>query len=286
MDTKYPEIINALIASAAAGKLKNFHFPSFEDALEKADRSIHYFCVHVHKEWLDDDIKRDEGFVIKREYRPGSPLEQKTRSYWLKHQDEHFDRIDARMAEWRRKSEYRHIRDNDYSALSKLKDKVIEELNQEIQPKIIEFLKQEYQYMYKDEWEKRWNEADIFEECIEYEYFRKYKMPNPFCNWDDRNTWQQFYFAKDKEGSFYYEHGGSGSSQQRFCHCIYGHLFAVINEEKPVPTYFFKYDSRNRFLFERKEDTLWLNFHDLLINCYIPESDEILKNVHEIKRTW
>jgi len=286
MKITFPKIINEVITSATIGKLKTFHYQSLEDALECIDRSMEFFTAHVHTDWLDDDIKRDERFVDKQEFHPGTPLEQKTQYYWLKHQDEHFERIDARMAEWRRKPEYQHIPDNDYSALSRLKDKVINELNLEIQPQIIEFLKQEYQHMYKDQWEKHWNDEDFFKERIEYRYYRKYEMPNPFKYWDDRNTWQQFYFAKDSQGDFYYQRGGSGSSDQRFCHCIYGHLYAVINEEKPLQTYFFKYDSRNRFLLERKEKSLWLNFHDLMTNCYIRESDEILKNVHKIERTW
>ena len=100
----------------------------------------------------------------------------------------------------------------------------------------------------------------------------------------NRNPWQQFYFGKYQNGCFYYAQGGSGSSGQRYNHGFYGHLFALLNSESPVPTYFFTYDSRNRFVFNRKEKSLWLNFFDLVGNFKIDrkESERILENVNRI----
>ncbi len=153
---------------------------------------------------------------------------------------------------------------------------------------MIEILKQEYQQMYKDEWEEHWKQVNLFEERIEYEYTRKRTMPPPFNYWDERNFWRQFYFARDRNGNFYYQRGASGSSDQRACHGIYGHLFAIINEEKPVPTYFFTYDSRNRFMFTRKEESLWLQFVDLTTNFAMKpkESDKVLEHVYKIEPYW
>ena len=47
---------------------------------------------------------------------------------------------------------------------------------------------------------------------------------------------------------------GSGSSDQRYNHGFYGHLFALLNNKKKVPTYFFTYNSRNQFIFNKKEE--------------------------------
>ena len=52
-----------------------------------------------------------------------------------------------------------------------------------------------------------------------------------------------------------------------------------------VSTYFFTYDSRNRFIFHREEKNLWLNFFDLVGNFHIDrkESEGILKDVVKIR---
>ena len=89
------------------------------------------------------------------------------------------------------------------------------------------------------------------------------------------------YRKKNQEGIFFYEQGGSGSSGQRYNHGFYGHLFALFNNEKPVATYFLTYNSRNQFIFNRKEKSLHLHFFDLVGNFHIDwkESEQILKNV-------
>ena len=48
----------------------------------------------------------------------------------------------------------------------------------------------------------------------------------------------------------------------------------------------FFYDNQNNFIFQRKEESLWLNFMDLTGNFKIDldESREILKDVNEIER--
>ncbi|MDM8523179.1 hypothetical protein QUF80_07395 [Desulfococcaceae bacterium HSG8] len=286
MKNEFPKIINEMITKADANKLEHLNFHSFENAVEHIDRTMDFFAVHVHIEPLDDDIRRDEHFVSVSEVNTGSAVEYKTQMYWLKRQDEHFDLIDARIEKLKNTPEYQHIKEWELEDEVRLKDRVLEELNQEIQPKIIRMMKEEYKLMYEDEWEEKWHQEDIFKDRIRKDYRRKYDMPIPFWHWDIRNTWQQFYFARDKEENFYYRKGGSGSSGQRYHHCIFGHLFAIINDEKPVPTYFFRYDSRNRFLFDREENELWLNFMDIRTNCGIRETREILKNVHRIERTW
>ncbi len=109
-------------------------------------------------------------------------------------------------------------------------------------------------------------------------------MPQPFGNWDPRGSWMQFYFARDKDGRFYWRRGASTSSSSRYDHGLYGHLFGMLNDEKPIPTYFFRYDSRNRFVFEKQEESLWIDFMDIVTNNSLSrkQSNKILKNVGRI----
>ncbi len=102
---------------------------------------------------------------------------------------------------------------------------------------------------------------------------------------DELRHFKQYYFAKNQDSIFFYEQGGSGSSGQRYDHGFYGHLFALLNSEKPIPTYFFTYDGRNRLIFEREEKSLWLNFFDLVGNFKMDwkDSEQILKDVVKIK---
>ncbi len=166
-----------------------------------------------------------------------------------------------------------------------LRDKIIEDLNQEVYPIAIERVKEEYQEFYEDEWEAYWQKEDPFKPRVEYEYHRKYDMPPPFNHWDSRNPWQQYYCGREQCGRFYYEQGGTGSSGQRYNHGFYGHLFALLNNEDPILTYFFTYDSRNQFICNRKEESLWLNSFDLTGNFKIDwkESERILKGVGRIE---
>jgi len=103
--------------------------------------------------------------------------------------------------------------------------------------------------------------------------------------WSNATPWQQYYLGRDQNARFYYEQGGSGSSGQRCNHGFYGHLFALFNSEKPVSTCFFTYDSRNKFIFNREEESLWLNSFDLVGNFQIDwkESERILKDANRIE---
>ena len=55
---------------------------------------------------------------------------------------------------------------------------------------------------------------------------------------------------------------------------------SIRNNEKNVPTYFFTYNSRNRFILNREEESPHLHFFDLVGNFKIDwkESERILKD--------
>ena len=285
MFENYPDIIRALIAEAETDRLRYFELsafmtgPSLKEVYEKIDKTMRFFSVYVYMERLEDDLWDNDRYTEKEKVILCSRVEEEARKYWWDRNREHIKLIDERMESLKNEPEYKNMKEGD------LRDKIIKDLDQEIFPEMIERVKEEYQIIYEDEWEEYWEKEDPFKERVEYRYHRRYEMPPPFNHWDSRNPWQQYYFSRDKDNVFYYAQGGSGSSGQRYNHGFYGHLFALLNNEKNIPTYFFTYNSRNQFIFNREEKNLHLHFFDLVGNFQIDwkESERILKDVTEIK---
>lgn len=249
----YPEIITELIKKAKSDELRHFNLSSFmsdtslEDVFGKIDRTMSFFSVYIVEEFLQEDLWDDPRYMDQESAQLCSLVEAEVRKYWWDRNREHLKRIDARVEALKNNPEFKDIKE------SALRDKAIEELDKKMFPWAIERVKENYQEIYENEWEEYWEKEDPFKPRTEIRYHRRYDMPKPFNHWDTRNMWQQYYFAKDRNTNFYYTQGGSGSSYQRYNHGFYGHLFALLNKEKPVPTYFFKYDSRNNFIFVREE---------------------------------
>lgn len=285
MVKEYHPIIEELVAVTEADELRPFDLSSFfssrslEEAFEKIDRTMEFFSVYVTVEHLEENLWEDYRYAEREEVRLCSRVEEEVRKYWCDRNSEHLKRISERVEALKNDPEYAGIKKRE------LENKVISGLDEEVYPVAIKRVREEYQEFYQDEWEEYWKKENPFEKRIEYRYHRRYNMPAPFNHRDSRNPWQQYYFAKDQDGIFCYAQGGSGSSGQRYNHGFYGHLFALLNGEHPVPTLFLTYNSRNQFLFEREEKTLWLNFFDLVGNFKIDwnESRKILEGVGEIK---
>ena len=205
-----PEIITELISKAKLDEIRHFNLSSFmsdkslEDVFKNIDRSMRFFSVYVFMEAIEDDLWEDSRYVEKEKVRLCSRVDEAVRRYWWDRNTEHLKRIDERLEVLKKGPEYLGMKEYD------LRDKIIEELDREIYPQMIEQVKEEYQEIYGDEWEEYWKKEDPFKERIEYEYHRRYDMPLPFSHWDRRNLWQQYYFAKNQEGIFFYEQGGSG----------------------------------------------------------------------------
>lgn len=100
--------------------------------------------------------------------------------------------------------------------------------------------------------EKRMEE--IFLPQIHVEHSRVFSMPEPFLYWDERNAFQQWYFAIQSE-RICWAQGGSGGSGQREAHGRFAHACAFYEHlGQTVPTWIFKYDQHNRMvLVERME---------------------------------
>ena len=281
----FPEIIDDLVKKAESDELRHFDLssfmsgPSLEEVFNQIDRSMQFFSIYISMEHLEEDLWEDSRYVDKEKVHLCSIVEEEVRRYWWDRNTEHLNRIDELMTSYKDDSRFSKMTERD------MRDKAIKKLNQEVYPLAIERVKEHYQEIYEEEWEKYWKKEDPFKKRTEYRYHRRFDMPPPFNYWDNRNPWQHYYFAKNKDSVFYYAQGGSGSSGQRYNHGFYGHLFALLNNEKFVPTYFFTYDSRNRFILQREEKSLWLNFFDLVGNFKIDwkESEWILKSANRIE---
>ena len=200
MPTEYPEIIAELIKKAQSDQLRPFSLSSFfsdkplKEVFKRIDRTISFFSVYVYMELLDDDLWEDDQYTEKEEAHLCSRVEEEARKYWWDRNREHLKLIDERIESLKNDLEYGDMKEGD------LRDKVIEDLNQEVYPIAIERVKEEYQEFYEDEWEEYWKKEDPFKDRIEYRYHRRYVMPSPFNHWDSRNPWQQYYFG-ETEGS-------------------------------------------------------------------------------------
>lgn len=285
MLAEYPEIITELIKKEESHELRHLDLssfmsgPSLDHVFEKIDKTMTFFSVYVSMKHLEDELWEDSRYAEKEKVELCSRVEEEARKYWGDRNREHLKLIDERYETLKQDPKYKDIKE------WSLKDRIIDDLNREVYPIAIERVKEEYQELYEDEWEEYWEKEDPFKERIEYRYNRRYEMPSPFNHWDSRNPWQQYYFAKNQDNLFYYDQGGSGSSGQRYNHGFYGHLFALLNRQNPVPTYFFTYDSHNSFIFNREEKGLCLNFFDLVGNFHIDgkESERVLKDVKRIE---
>ena len=282
---EYPEIITEMTKKAESHELRHFDLssfmsgPSLEDVFEKIEKTMTFFSAYIAMEHLEDELWEDTRYAEKKKVELCSRVEEEARKYWSDRNREHLKLIDERYETLKEDPKYKDMKEWD------IKDRIIEDLNQEVYPIAIELVKEEYQEFYGEEWEEYWKKEDPFKPRLEYEYHRKYDMPPPFDHWDSRNPWQEYYFAKDQDAAFHYAQGGSGSSGQRYNHGFYGHLFALLNNENPIPTYFFTYNSHNKFILNRKEESLCLNSLHLIGNFQIDwkESQRILKDVKMIE---
>jgi hypothetical protein len=130
-----------------------------------------------------------------------------------------------------------------------------------------------------ENWDKK--RKELTRDRFGYRIERKYDMPYPWNNWDDRNIVVQTYlFAQNGELAFI--SGGSGSSGQREWHSRYGFLFARCqNKGIDIPTHVFVYDNQNRLRYLMTSKSLILSARDLGSNYFIDHNEEkkILKNI-------
>ncbi len=148
---------------------------------------------------------------------------------------------------------------DDGSFKRKLIDLVWEAQKNSHIPEIVEELREETRFEYdetKDEerelspaafrkaWEKR--RLEIFLPRAETERRRVYSMPEPFCFWDPRNPFQQWFFIDDGE-TISYAQGGPGGSGQREAMGRYAHLFVTLakRHRREAPTDVLQYTEAN-----------------------------------------
>jgi hypothetical protein len=79
---------------------------------------------------------------------------------------------------------------------------------------------------------------------------RVFDLPHPLNRWDDRNSWQQFYFVQHGE-EVKWAAGGPGTALARETHGRWAHVFATLESKHhaAVPTFCFTYTSDNQMKF-------------------------------------
>jgi hypothetical protein len=104
------------------------------------------------------------------------------------------------------------------------------------------------------EWEQIRLEQVMPQVLTEFE--RVYRLPEPFCFWDPRNRFQQWYFVQKPDVVEYYQ-GGSGSSQQRETQGRYAHTFATLSRRfgKKIPTTVLRYTGENKLQLVKEYST-------------------------------
>ena len=145
MPSKYPEIITELIKYTKCNGLRHFDLSSFtsdksfEDVFEKIDKTMQFFAVYVVMERLEDDLWEDSRYTEKEKVHLCSLVEAKAREYWWNRNREHLKIIDERLELLKNDPEHKDMIEGD------LRDKIIEDLNQEVHPVVIERLKDDWQ---------------------------------------------------------------------------------------------------------------------------------------------
>jgi len=169
---------------------------------------------------------------------------------------------------------------DDGSFKRKLIDLVWEAQKNSHIPEIVEVLRAETRFEYdetKDEerelspaafrkaWEKR--RLEIFLPRAETELRRVYSMPEPFCFWDPRNPFQQWFFIDDGE-TISYAQGGPGGSGQREAMGRYAHLFVTLakRHRREAPTDVLQYTEANELKLLQHFDRFMVLNRDLTGN--------------------
>jgi len=126
------------------------------------------------------------------------------------------------------------------------------------------------------------------------DFRRVYEMPEPFCHWDSRSFWHQFFFLENhKTKETLWDRGHSGGSGTRESNGRWAHTFALLTKEYgfSIPTWHFIYDEHNRWIFHTKHDTFKTLRYDLTGNYQFDhqKSAELFKGLltkHNRKLRW
>lgn len=113
---------------------------------------------------------------------------------------------------------------------------------------------------------------------------RYYHLPSPLDRIDWRNPYDNIFVWYENDRRFA-QRGGSGSSGQRETNSEFIFGFSLINQNYPVPTYLFLYNSENKLLFIKKFRSLCVPAYDIGSNYYLPleERERVLKKTRFLR---
>lgn len=265
-----PESFNSIWGRLSAKE--RFYFPreasyepeEFFNSL-KSKLDTYSFCsFFIAVEPIEWPLYRRKSYSKIKRSKIVSMIEEYARRYWMERQGEFHGKIDKRCK----------------GLVGEQLDGCIDEITREAYPMAKEKIKGEFQEIYEKRWRKKFKKTDIYRERWKFYYTRRFEMPKPFCYWDERDSWAQ-YFVIEEDSGIWWRRGGSSSSGARADHQLYGTLFSKIQDIKTIPTYIFWYDRRNRFWWV---DT-WQEFvvcpHELMWSRY-SDKESALKKVKKI----
>ena len=263
----------------AAGSADPFAVDHDRRAAELARGDSRFASILILNAPLKDGLLDDPRYVRKTNHILVSEVEEEARKRII---NRYFSEKEA-VRLLRKKGiplwEKSAVRD-DGSFKRKLIDLVWEAQKNSHIPEIVEELREETRFEYdetSDEerelspaafrkaWEKR--RLEIFLPRAETELRRVYSMPEPFCFWDPRNPFQQWFFVDDGE-TISYAQGGPGGSGQREAMGRYAHLFVTLakRHRREAPTDVLQYTETNELRLLQRFDRFMVLNQDLTGN--------------------
>jgi len=267
-----------------------------EIAKEYLKTAIGFASIIIIDEPLDDDLYEDPKYMH-QDYAVGvsdviSEARRLLRNNHPMVEDIH-EQLE-KMGFPKKPNNYESTKEEDYKFMCELEDAMYAALEYQMVPEIVQRMKEEFKYDYgadyddteeppkksaarfKKEWAKE--SLKIHQPRIVTRYSRVYSMPEPFCYWDYRNSFQQWFFIENKTGITYIS-GGSGSSGQREDMGRFAHAFAHLSRHNDVkiPTHCFKYDKRNNFLHLESFKTFKAVNRELTGNYHVEDREESTK---------
>lgn len=197
----------------------------FKRLLESAEQIV---TVFVCSGSLKPELRLDKRYSYVTLSRTASIIEIEARRYW-----------------WDRHDEFRKIVDKECEGLKgRAFDECVSGIMKRIYPKVKKIAIVELRFhlplSYKDKldllYKARWR----------YESRRLYNLPQPFSRWDERTSWEQFYFAKLRE-RWVFAFGDPASSGARALHSMWSSR--IITLGIPMRGIILWYDNVNHLWF-------------------------------------
>lgn len=130
---------------------------------------------------------------------------------------------------------------------------------------------------YKQKILKRYsNHEKLMESRFETHRKRYYKLPEPLNHIDWRTSYDNLFIFIDA-GKKYVARGLSGNSSAREIKSRFSYAYALVNQQRPIVSYFLLYSSKNKLLYMDKFEKLCIISNDIGSNYHETVEKDIFK---------